>query len=402
MVTDLGAQVVKGLPAPLRVYRVQGDRRGRAFARRVGAGSPHAAGRTGSGSRPAPRPLGARQGWTRARGAAQRRARDRQVAPGPGLEGSHRGGGVPQLGMSLLSLPPGQRPLSADRPLRAHAPVRSRRRACRAAREARGRTRPIRLGPARGGVALGRAPVPAGSRCSTRHWTSRLNARRRRRSRPSWRCCLALAAEHPLLFIVEDLHWADPSTRELVDFVFGQVPAASILMLMTSRPEFRPPWGQRSHLTHLTVNRVTRKQTELMVERVTRGKPLPAEVLQHVVAKTDGVPLFVEELTRMVLESDLLRDQGDRYELDRVRCRRWPFPRRFRTRSWPGSTAWPPSRRSRRSARRSGARFTTSSCAPSHLSTTRRFARPLPSSASPICSISAACLPMPRISSSTR
>ena len=126
---------------------------------------------------------------------------------------------------------------------------------------------------------------------------------------------MALAAEHPLLFIVEDLHWADPSTRELVDFVFGQVPAASILMLMTSRPEFRPPWAHRSHFTDLTVNRVTRKQTELMVERVTGGKPLPAEVLQQVVAKTDGVPLFVEELTKMVLESGWLRDQGDRYEL---------------------------------------------------------------------------------------
>ena len=126
---------------------------------------------------------------------------------------------------------------------------------------------------------------------------------------------LALAAEQPLLFIVEDLHWADPSTRELVDFVFGQVPAASILMLMTSRPEFRPPWAHRSHFTNLTVNRVTRKQTELMVERVTGGKPLPAEVLQQVVAKTDGVPLFVEELTKMVLESGWLRDQGDRYEL---------------------------------------------------------------------------------------
>jgi class 3 adenylate cyclase/predicted ATPase len=126
---------------------------------------------------------------------------------------------------------------------------------------------------------------------------------------------LALAAEQPVLFIVEDLHWADPSTLELVDFVFGQVPAASILLIMTSRPEFRPPWGNRSHFTYLTINRVTRQQTELMVERVTGGKTLPAEVLQQIVAKTDGVPLFVEELTRMVLESDLLRDQGNRYEL---------------------------------------------------------------------------------------
>ena len=126
---------------------------------------------------------------------------------------------------------------------------------------------------------------------------------------------LALAAEQPLLLIVEDLHWADPSTLELVDFLFGQVPAAPILVLMTSRPEFRPPWTTRSHFTYLTVNRVTRMQTEMMVERVTSGKPLPAEVLQQIVVKTDGVPLFVEELTRMVIESDLLRDRGDRDEL---------------------------------------------------------------------------------------
>jgi class 3 adenylate cyclase/predicted ATPase len=126
---------------------------------------------------------------------------------------------------------------------------------------------------------------------------------------------LASAGEQPLLFVIEDLHWADPSTLEFVDFVFGPVSAAAILMLMTSRPEFRPPWTQRSHVTYLSLNRVTRKQTELMVDRVTGGKPLPAGVLQHIVAKTDGVPLFVEELTRMVLESDLLRDEGDRYEL---------------------------------------------------------------------------------------
>src|SRR5262249_55471823 len=126
---------------------------------------------------------------------------------------------------------------------------------------------------------------------------------------------LALAAERPLLLIVEDLHWADPSTLELVDVLFGQVAAAPILVLMTSRPEVRPPWTARSHFTYLTVNRVTRKQTEAMVEGVAGGKSLPTEVLQQIVVKTDGVPLFVEELTRTVIESDLLADRGDRYEL---------------------------------------------------------------------------------------
>jgi class 3 adenylate cyclase/predicted ATPase len=126
---------------------------------------------------------------------------------------------------------------------------------------------------------------------------------------------LALAAERPLLLIMEDLHWADASTLEFVDFLFGQGPTAPILLLMTSRPEFRPPWTTRSHLMSLSVNRVTRKQTEMMVGRLTEGKPLPTEVVQEIVAKTDGVPLFVEELTRMVIESELVSDRGDRYEI---------------------------------------------------------------------------------------
>jgi class 3 adenylate cyclase/tetratricopeptide (TPR) repeat protein len=126
---------------------------------------------------------------------------------------------------------------------------------------------------------------------------------------------LALAAERPLLLIIEDLHWADASTLEFIDVLFGQVPTAPILLLMTSRPEFRPPWTTRSHFMSLTVNRVTRKQTELMIGRLTEGKPLPAEVVHEIVAKTDGVPLFVEELTRMVIESGLVSDRGDRYEI---------------------------------------------------------------------------------------
>ncbi len=125
----------------------------------------------------------------------------------------------------------------------------------------------------------------------------------------------ALATEQPLVFIIEDLHWGDPSTRELLDLILEQVPTTSILMLLTFRPEFRSPWGNRAHLTQLPLSRFTRRQTEVMVERVTGGKELPVELLQQVVAKTDGVPLFVEELTKMVLESGLVREQEDRYVL---------------------------------------------------------------------------------------
>ena len=87
------------------------------------------------------------------------------------------------------------------------------------------------------------------------------------------------------------------------------------MTLLTCRPEFRPPWGFRAHLTPITLNRLPRTQVAVMVERVVGGKALPAEVHQQVVARTDGVPLFVEELTRMVLESGLLREREDHYEL---------------------------------------------------------------------------------------
>jgi class 3 adenylate cyclase/predicted ATPase len=126
---------------------------------------------------------------------------------------------------------------------------------------------------------------------------------------------LKLAAEQPVLFIVEDAHWVDPSTRELLDLVLEQVATVRILMLLTFRPEFRLPWGHHAHLTHLTLGRLTRRQTGLMVERVTGGKPLPAEVREQVIAKTDGVPLFVEELTKMVVESGLLEERAEAYEL---------------------------------------------------------------------------------------
>src|SRR5262249_32350275 len=106
-------------------------------------------------------------------------------------------------------------------------------------------------------------------------------------------------------FVMEDLHWTDPSTLELLGLLIDQTPTARIFVLLTFRPEFRPPWTLRSHMTQLTLNRLGRRQVEAMIESVAGGKALPAEVLQQVVTKTDGVPLFVEELTKMVLESDL-------------------------------------------------------------------------------------------------
>jgi predicted ATPase len=112
---------------------------------------------------------------------------------------------------------------------------------------------------------------------------------------------LPLAGDQPVLFIVEDLHWADPSTLELLNLLIDHVATAQILTLLTSRPEFRPPWGVRAHVTPVTLSRLPRTQVEAMVAHVAGNKALPAEVRQQLVLKTDGVPLFVEELTKYVL-----------------------------------------------------------------------------------------------------
>ena len=126
---------------------------------------------------------------------------------------------------------------------------------------------------------------------------------------------LRIAAQQPVLFVMEDLHWVDPSTLELLSLLVDQGPTARILALFTFRPDFSPPWTGRSHLTQVTLHRLPRRQAAEMTGRVAHGKALPAEVVEQVVAKTDGVPLFVEELTKMVLESGLLQEREERYEL---------------------------------------------------------------------------------------
>ena len=126
---------------------------------------------------------------------------------------------------------------------------------------------------------------------------------------------LRIAAQQPVLFVMEDLHWVDPSTLEFLTLLVDQGPTARILALLTSRPDFSPPWTGRAHLTQVTLHRLPRQQAAEMTARVAHGKALPPEVVEQVAAKTDGVPLFVEELTKMVLESGLLQERADRYEL---------------------------------------------------------------------------------------
>jgi predicted ATPase/class 3 adenylate cyclase len=123
------------------------------------------------------------------------------------------------------------------------------------------------------------------------------------------------AERQTVLMVWEDLHWADPSTLELLGLYIDQAPTAPILHLLTFRPEFVPPWPPRSHMTPLTLHRLERPQVEVMIARLANGKTLPGEVIEHIVSKTDGVPLFVEELTKMLLESTLLREEADHYAL---------------------------------------------------------------------------------------
>ena len=126
------------------------------------------------------------------------------------------------------------------------------------------------------------------------------------------------AEQQRVLAVWEDLHWADPSSLEFLGLLIDQVPTARLLMLLTHRLEFRPPWASRSHVTQLTLTRFTRPQAEAMVEHITGGKALPPEVLRQIVTKTDGVPLFVEEVTKAAVESGALKEADDHYELTRL------------------------------------------------------------------------------------
>ena len=111
------------------------------------------------------------------------------------------------------------------------------------------------------------------------------------------------AEKTPLHCAWEDLHWADPSTLEVLTLLLDQAPTTRLLALLTFRPEFTPPWSPRSYLSQLTLSRLGRPHVEAMVAQVPGARTLPAEVVQQIVAKTDGVPLFVEELTKSVAES---------------------------------------------------------------------------------------------------
>jgi predicted ATPase/class 3 adenylate cyclase len=122
-----------------------------------------------------------------------------------------------------------------------------------------------------------------------------------------------LGMQQPVLMVWEDIQWSDPTTRESLDLLIEQVPAVRVLVILTFRPEFAPPWVGRSHVTLLSLNRLPPRQRAEMIAKVSGGKALPRDIADQIIDRTDGVPLFVEEMTKAVIESGLLRDAGDRY-----------------------------------------------------------------------------------------
>jgi class 3 adenylate cyclase/tetratricopeptide (TPR) repeat protein len=124
-----------------------------------------------------------------------------------------------------------------------------------------------------------------------------------------------IAAREHLLVILEDAHWIDPTSLEFLTAVVERAPRLSLLVLITARPEFTPPWPSYAHTTVLPLTRLSRRDGSALIGRVTGNKPLPEDLEKEVLARTDGVPLFIEELTKTILESGLLEERGGRFEL---------------------------------------------------------------------------------------
>jgi class 3 adenylate cyclase/tetratricopeptide (TPR) repeat protein len=126
-----------------------------------------------------------------------------------------------------------------------------------------------------------------------------------------------LARQQPVVMVFEDAHWIDPTSRELLDLTVERVRTLPVLLIVTFRPEFQMPWTGQPQVTMLALNRLDRRDRSALAAQIADGKALPDDVIDQIADRTDGVPLFVEELTKSVLESGLLREEWDRYVLDR-------------------------------------------------------------------------------------
>jgi len=114
----------------------------------------------------------------------------------------------------------------------------------------------------------------------------------------------ALARQNPVLMIFEDAHWSDPTSLETFSRVIDRIATLRVLLLVTFRPEFTPPWIGQPHVTALTLNRLPNRAIDAMIDSVVGNKPLPASIRRDIIERTDGIPLFVEEMTKAVLEAE--------------------------------------------------------------------------------------------------
>ena len=124
----------------------------------------------------------------------------------------------------------------------------------------------------------------------------------------------AAARQRPSVLLFEDAHWADPTTLEVLDLLIDRVKTVPLLVVLTHRPEFQSRWSGQGHVGALNLSKLTRGQSGAMVSALADGKALPEPLLEQILIRTDGVPLFVEELTKSILESGELKDAGAYYE----------------------------------------------------------------------------------------
>ncbi len=149
------------------------------------------------------------------------------------------------------------------------------------------------------------SPICCRCRASDRHPLPNLSPQRKkeRTLEALLRQLEGLTRHQPVIMLFEDAHWIDPTSRELLDLTVERVGSLPVLLIVTFRPEFQPPWTGQPQVTTLALNRLDRRDRTVLVEQIAGGKALPDEVVAQIADRTDGIPLFVEELTKSVLES---------------------------------------------------------------------------------------------------
>ena len=298
---DLGAKDLKGIAGPVRAWAAL--RAGSVESRFEAL---HASGLTDLVGREEELELAAAalvEGKERRRpgGAALRRGRHRQVSTDGSAAGTSRHRATYAPALFLLTTAHRQRALSDHQPDGARRRICARRHRASKARQARCRAG-SELYPAPGCGALCRNAVAAERRTLSRP-RSTPQQRRQTTLEALTAQMEALSQSNPVLMIFEDVHWIDPTSLEALGRAVDRIRTLRVLLIVTYRPEFDPPWIGRPHVTALTINRLAQREIDAMIDRVVGNKLIPIGIRQDIIERTDGIPLFVEEMTKAVLEA---------------------------------------------------------------------------------------------------